>query len=44
MGMNESSATITMTPENVSSQSVNRKVVSVANLGVIPSSQENMHR
>lgn len=44
VGMNESSATITMTPENVSSQSVNRKVVSVANLGVIPSSQENMHR
>uniref|UniRef100_A0A673H390 AP-3 complex subunit beta n=1 Tax=Sinocyclocheilus rhinocerous TaxID=307959 RepID=A0A673H390_9TELE len=44
VGMNESSATITMTPENVSSQSVNRKVVSVANLGVIPSSQENIHR
>ncbi|XP_052443688.1 AP-3 complex subunit beta-1 isoform X1 [Carassius gibelio] len=44
LGMNESSATITMTPENVSSQSVNRKVVSVANLGVIPSSQENIHR
>uniref|UniRef100_A0A671RID6 AP-3 complex subunit beta n=1 Tax=Sinocyclocheilus anshuiensis TaxID=1608454 RepID=A0A671RID6_9TELE len=37
LGMNESSATITMTPENISSQSVNRKVVSVANLGVIPS-------
>uniref|UniRef100_A0A671RJ25 AP-3 complex subunit beta n=1 Tax=Sinocyclocheilus anshuiensis TaxID=1608454 RepID=A0A671RJ25_9TELE len=44
LGMNESSATITMTPENISSQSVNRKVVSVANLGVIPSSQENIHR
>lgn len=44
MGMNESSATITMTPENVSSQSVNRKVVSVVNLGVIPSSQEIIHR
>ncbi|KAF4098856.1 AP-3 complex subunit beta-1 [Onychostoma macrolepis] len=44
VGMNESSATITMTPENISSQSVNRKVVSVANLGVIPSSQENIHR
>uniref|UniRef100_A0A671RJK9 AP-3 complex subunit beta n=1 Tax=Sinocyclocheilus anshuiensis TaxID=1608454 RepID=A0A671RJK9_9TELE len=43
LGMNESSATITMTPENISSQSVNRKVVSVANLGVIPSSQENIH-
>uniref|UniRef100_A0A673HFC5 AP-3 complex subunit beta n=1 Tax=Sinocyclocheilus rhinocerous TaxID=307959 RepID=A0A673HFC5_9TELE len=44
VGMNESSATITMTPENVSSQSVNRKVVSVANLGVIPSGQENIYR
>ncbi|XP_051733642.1 AP-3 complex subunit beta-1 isoform X2 [Ctenopharyngodon idella] len=44
VGMNESSATITMTPENVSSQSVNRNVVSAANLGVIPSNQENIHR
>uniref|UniRef100_A0A671LJ47 AP-3 complex subunit beta n=1 Tax=Sinocyclocheilus anshuiensis TaxID=1608454 RepID=A0A671LJ47_9TELE len=44
VGMNESSATITMMPENVSSQSVNRKVVSVANLGVIPSGQENIYR
>ncbi|XP_073680437.1 AP-3 complex subunit beta-1 isoform X2 [Garra rufa] len=44
VGMNESSATITMTPENVSSQSVSRKVVSVANLGVIPSGQDNIHR
>ncbi|XP_050949273.1 AP-3 complex subunit beta-1 isoform X2 [Labeo rohita] len=44
VGMNESSATITMTPENVSSQSVNRKVVTVANLGVIPSSQDNIQR
>lgn len=44
LGMNESSATITMAPENVSSQSVNRNVVSAANLGVIPSSQENIHR
>ncbi|XP_051533063.1 AP-3 complex subunit beta-1-like isoform X2 [Myxocyprinus asiaticus] len=44
VGMNESSATIKMTPENASSQSVNRKVVSVANLGVVPSSQDNIHR
>ncbi|XP_067279344.1 AP-3 complex subunit beta-1 [Pseudorasbora parva] len=44
VGMNESSATITMAPENISSQSVNRNVVSAANLGVIPSSQENIHR
>ncbi|XP_073791873.1 AP-3 complex subunit beta-1 isoform X4 [Danio rerio] len=44
LGMNESSATITMSPENISSQSVSRKVVSVANLGVISSTQENIHR
>ncbi|KAK7143169.1 hypothetical protein R3I93_014363 [Phoxinus phoxinus] len=44
VGMNESSATITTTPENISSQSVNRNVVSAANLGVIPSNQENIHR
>ncbi|XP_051537075.1 AP-3 complex subunit beta-1 [Myxocyprinus asiaticus] len=44
LGMNESSATITMMPEDTSSQSVNRKVVSVANLGVVPSNQDNIHR
>ncbi|CAM4665546.1 unnamed protein product [Leuciscus chuanchicus] len=44
VGMNESTATITTTPENISSQSVNRNVVSAANLGVIPSNQENIHR
>uniref|UniRef100_A0AAR2LWG2 AP-3 complex subunit beta n=1 Tax=Pygocentrus nattereri TaxID=42514 RepID=A0AAR2LWG2_PYGNA len=44
VGMNESSATITMAPETVSSQPVSKKVVSVANVGVVPSGQDNVHR
>uniref|UniRef100_A0AAR2K9S1 AP-3 complex subunit beta n=1 Tax=Pygocentrus nattereri TaxID=42514 RepID=A0AAR2K9S1_PYGNA len=42
VGMNESSATITMAPETVSSQPVSKKVVSVANVGVVPSGQDNV--
>ncbi|TRY64918.1 hypothetical protein DNTS_024608 [Danionella cerebrum] len=44
LGMNESSATVAMTPENFSSQSVSRRVLSVANLGLIPCTPENTHR
>ncbi|XP_057216249.1 AP-3 complex subunit beta-1 [Triplophysa rosa] len=44
VGMNESSATISMAPDNASSQSINRKVVSVANLGVVTSDQDTIHR
>ncbi|XP_056586911.1 AP-3 complex subunit beta-1 [Triplophysa dalaica] len=44
VGMNESSATISMAPDNASSQSINRKVVSVANLGVVTSDQNTIHR
>lgn len=44
VGMNESSATIAMASENASSQSIHRKVVSVANLGVVSSSQDTIHR
>lgn len=44
VGMNESSATIGMASENASSQSIHRKVVSVANLGVVSSSQDTIHR
>uniref|UniRef100_A0A8D0C944 AP-3 complex subunit beta n=1 Tax=Scleropages formosus TaxID=113540 RepID=A0A8D0C944_SCLFO len=40
-GMNESSVTITIAPDSMSSQPVGRKVVSVANMGVVPSSQNN---
>ncbi|KAJ8339307.1 hypothetical protein SKAU_G00360930 [Synaphobranchus kaupii] len=43
-GMNESSVTITVAPENVSSQPIGRKVVSVANMGVVPSGQDNILR
>ncbi|XP_061119141.1 AP-3 complex subunit beta-1 [Conger conger] len=43
-GMNESSATITMAPENASSQPLGRKVISVANMGVVPSGQDSILR
>uniref|UniRef100_A0A8C6KQ82 Adaptor related protein complex 3 subunit beta 1 n=1 Tax=Nothobranchius furzeri TaxID=105023 RepID=A0A8C6KQ82_NOTFU len=44
LGMNETSATITMTTANTSSQTINKQVLSVANVGVAPSSQNNFHR
>ncbi|KAG9266009.1 AP-3 complex subunit beta-1 isoform X2 [Astyanax mexicanus] len=43
-GMNESSTSITMPPETVSSQPISKKVVSVANVGVVPSGQDSVHR
>ncbi|XP_072517807.1 AP-3 complex subunit beta-1 isoform X2 [Salminus brasiliensis] len=43
-GMNESSASVTMAPETVSSQPISKKVVSVANVGVVPSGQDGVHR
>uniref|UniRef100_A0A674CZH6 AP-3 complex subunit beta n=1 Tax=Salmo trutta TaxID=8032 RepID=A0A674CZH6_SALTR len=44
LGMNESSATITMAAENMTSQPISRPVATVANLGVVPSGQDNVHR
>uniref|UniRef100_A0A673XP27 AP-3 complex subunit beta n=1 Tax=Salmo trutta TaxID=8032 RepID=A0A673XP27_SALTR len=44
LGMNESSATITMAAENTISQPISRQVATVANLGVVPSGQDNIHR
>ncbi|KAK6305137.1 hypothetical protein J4Q44_G00239170 [Coregonus suidteri] len=44
LGMNESSATITMAAENTTSQPISRQVATVANLGVVPSGQDNLHR
>uniref|UniRef100_A0A8C7HRX2 AP-3 complex subunit beta n=1 Tax=Oncorhynchus kisutch TaxID=8019 RepID=A0A8C7HRX2_ONCKI len=44
LGMNESSATITMAAENMTSQPISRPVATVANLGMVPSSQDNVHR
>ncbi|MBN3322735.1 AP3B1 protein, partial [Atractosteus spatula] len=43
-GMNECTATITVAPENISSQPIARKVVTVANMGVVPSDQDTLHR
>ncbi|XP_028980845.1 AP-3 complex subunit beta-1 isoform X2 [Esox lucius] len=43
-GMNECSATITVTAENTSSQPLNRRVAAMANVGVVPSGQDNVHR
>lgn len=44
LGMNETSATITMATANTSSQAISKQVLSVANLGVVSSSQNNVHR
>uniref|UniRef100_A0A1A7YUY3 AP-3 complex subunit beta n=1 Tax=Iconisemion striatum TaxID=60296 RepID=A0A1A7YUY3_9TELE len=44
LGMNETSAAITMTTANTSSQTISKQVLSVANVGVAPSSQNNFHR
>ncbi|KAG8010522.1 AP-3 complex subunit beta-2 [Nibea albiflora] len=44
LGMNETSATITMATANTSSQAVSKQVLSVANVGVVSSSQGNFHR
>uniref|UniRef100_A0A4W5K3D1 AP-3 complex subunit beta n=1 Tax=Hucho hucho TaxID=62062 RepID=A0A4W5K3D1_9TELE len=44
LGMNESSATITMAAENMTSQPISRPVATVANLGVVPSGQDDIHR
>ncbi|XP_051875519.1 AP-3 complex subunit beta-1 isoform X1 [Pristis pectinata] len=43
-GMNENSTTITGAPQNNSCQAIVNKVVSMANIGVVPSSQDNIHR
>jgi len=44
LGMNETSATIAMATANASSQDISKQVLSVANVGVVPSSQNNFHR
>ncbi|XP_062905380.1 AP-3 complex subunit beta-1 isoform X1 [Mobula hypostoma] len=43
-GMNENSTTITGAPQNNSCQAIVNKVISMANIGVVPSSQDNVHR
>lgn len=44
LGMNETSATITMATANTSSQAIAKQVLSVANVGVVSLSQNNVHR
>lgn len=44
LGMNETSQTITMATANASSQTINKQVLSVANVGVVSSSQSTFHR
>ncbi|XP_078071089.1 AP-3 complex subunit beta-1 isoform X2 [Mustelus asterias] len=43
-GMNENSTAITGSPQNSSCQAIVHKVVNVANVGVVPSGQDNIHR
>ncbi|XP_057350070.1 AP-3 complex subunit beta-1 isoform X2 [Manis pentadactyla] len=43
-GMNETSAAIIAAPQNFSPSVILQKVVSVANIGVVPSGQDNIHR
>ncbi|XP_037608423.1 AP-3 complex subunit beta-1 isoform X2 [Sebastes umbrosus] len=44
LGMNETSATVTMATANTSSQAISKQVLSVSNVGVVSSSQNNFHR
>uniref|UniRef100_A0A8C6W7Y0 AP-3 complex subunit beta n=1 Tax=Nannospalax galili TaxID=1026970 RepID=A0A8C6W7Y0_NANGA len=43
-GMNETSATIVAVPQNFTPSMILQKVVNVANLGAVPSGQDNIHR
>nr|XP_026249006.1 AP-3 complex subunit beta-1 isoform X1 [Urocitellus parryii] len=43
-GMNETSAVIIAAPQNFTPSMVLQKVVDVANVGVVPSGQDNIHR
>ncbi|XP_041815818.1 AP-3 complex subunit beta-1 [Chelmon rostratus] len=44
LGMNETSATVTMATANTSSQAISKQVLSVANVGVVSSGQNKLHR
>uniref|UniRef100_A0A8D0HJW6 Adaptor related protein complex 3 subunit beta 1 n=1 Tax=Sphenodon punctatus TaxID=8508 RepID=A0A8D0HJW6_SPHPU len=43
-GMNETSASVTVAPQNSTRLVIVQKVVNVANLGVVPSGEDNIHR
>ncbi|XP_076020068.1 AP-3 complex subunit beta-1 isoform X2 [Genypterus blacodes] len=44
LGMNETSATITVAAQNASSQAISKQVLSVANVGVVSSTHDGLHR
>ncbi|XP_055968535.1 AP-3 complex subunit beta-1 [Sorex fumeus] len=44
LGMNETSTVIIAAPQNFTSSVILQKVVNVANVGVVPSGQDNIHR
>uniref|UniRef100_A0A8D3BL85 AP-3 complex subunit beta n=1 Tax=Scophthalmus maximus TaxID=52904 RepID=A0A8D3BL85_SCOMX len=44
LGMNETSETIAMATANTSSQAISKQVLSVANVGVVSSTQNDIHR
>ncbi|XP_029300320.1 AP-3 complex subunit beta-1 isoform X2 [Cottoperca gobio] len=44
LGMNETSATVTMATANTSSQAISKQVLSVANVGEVSSSHNSFHR
>lgn len=43
-GMNETSTTIAVAPQNSTKLVIIERVVKAANLGVVPSGQDNIHR
>ncbi|XP_015275055.1 PREDICTED: AP-3 complex subunit beta-1 [Gekko japonicus] len=43
-GMNETSTTVTVAPQNSTRLVILQKVVNIANLGVVPSGEDNIHR
>lgn len=43
-GMNETSATIAVAPQNSTRLVIIEKIVKAANLAVVPSGQDNIHR
>ncbi|XP_013909141.1 PREDICTED: AP-3 complex subunit beta-1-like [Thamnophis sirtalis] len=43
-GMNEVSATISVAPQNTTRLMILQKVTSIANLGGVPSGEDNIHR
>ncbi|XP_021509922.1 AP-3 complex subunit beta-1 isoform X1 [Meriones unguiculatus] len=43
-GMNETSATVIAAPQNFTPSMILQKVVNVANVGAVPSGQDNIHR